>query len=446
MSNVGIVICSRSDSQRIPNKPFIQINGSPILEHLIRRLLPTGIHIYLAVPHFDFDLYRNFAQRFSKKEVTVVAGSPSDPLARMTAVAQKHSLDTVIRVCHDKIFMEPKSILSAVEVFHESKLDYLYSSTFVDGSGFEIISTESLTKASEKYKNVEHIGYAIHCVTTRVTNISCNTSSQHRLLIDYPEDLKVIDLILSGLGNDCSLSEALDFLDQNPFISHINKLPLLTIYSCAFNAEKWIGRAMGSISMQEGFKEFQYLLIDDFSADKTSFLMSQFCSIYKNSEWIRNKSNLGLASSSNIALSRAKGKYILRLDADDYFVRRDALKQLIDCIESSKNDIVYPDNYFGSFKKIQKGNENHHVGGAIFRTRAANHVKFTDGLRGYEGYDFFERAKDSVKIGYYEKPIFFYRQHDASLSASNEEWRKQLKAQIDEGLTKGNRINMPAMP
>lgn len=430
---VGIVICSRSDSKRIPNKPFVPINGSPLLEHLIRRLLPTNCPIYLAVPHFDFDLYRNFAQRFSKRDVTVIAGSATDPLKRMAKVCEQFELDAAIRICHDKIFVDPQTILNCLEIFYSSKLDYLYSSKFVDGSGFEIISNESLQKAAKAFHNVEHIGYAIHCITSKISNIPIDQNlKNYRLLIDYPEDLKVIEILLTTLGNECTLEDAIEFLNDNEWVTKINSLPILSVYTCAYNSQKWINRAMGSIATQEGFKDCEYILIDDFSKDQTFFHMGQFCSIYKNAFAFRNHENLGLSSSSNLALTRARGKYILRLDADDYIVGKQSLKLLVDTIESSGKDIIYPDNYYGSFKKIQKGNEQHHVGGAIFRTRAANHVKFTDGLRGYEGYDLFVRARDQLKIGYLERPVFFYRRHQYSMSVSDLEKREEIKRKIDE--------------
>lgn len=453
---VGIIICSRSDSRRIPEKPFVKINGKPILQHLVERLIPSGLHIYLAVPHFDFQRYRQhfygmlgFNSRFSKSDLTITSGSSDDPLARMATVAIKNGLQIVVRICHDKIFVDPQRIKDAIELFQSSKLDYLYSSSFMDGSGFEIISTDALTKAAAQFKNVEHIGYAIHCVTDRTLNLgTMGPKSSHRLLIDYPEDLKVIELIMAGLGNHCTLEQAIAFLDENPFISEMNRLPEATIYTCAYNAEKWLGQCMGSVAAQTGFKQFEYLLVDDFSTDKTSFMMSRFASIYPNSKWFRNEKNLGLASSSNIALSHARGKYIIRLDADDYFIKSDCLRTMIDVIDSSGMDIVYPSNYYGSLARVQKGQEQHHVGGAIFRTRAANHVKFTDGLRGYEGLDFFTRARNTLKVGYHDQPMFFYRQHNGSLSRNNLEERSRIKKEIEEkneSTTQGNRVDLPAM-
>lgn len=407
-----------------------------LLEHLIVRLMPTEIPITLAIPHRDIELYKPLTAKgwlTEKPKVAIQCGPAKDPLARMAQVAEHQQLDTVIRICHDKIFLDPEMILEALQVFHESGLDYLYSSKFVDGTGFEIISAKALKAAASQYKDVEHVSYAIKCVTDKVLDLPLERHpNPHRLLIDYSEDVKVIDLILNRLGNHCTLKEVLEFLDQNPALSSMNQLPLITLYTCAYNAEKWINAAMGSVSKQTLFGRCEYLLIDDASTDATAYRMSGFAYLYKNNtKWSRNCENLGLASCSNLALNQARGRYMLRLDADDYFVRNSVIAEMVETIEAQDVDILYPANFHGSFRKIQRGHIHHHVGGALFRTRAANHVRFTDGLRGYEGYDFLQRARHQVRIGYYGRPTFFYRQHPDSLSQGDPEQRQKIKDEID---------------
>ena len=50
-------------------------------------------------------------------------------------------------------------------------------------------------------------------------------------------------------------------------------------------------------------------------------------------------------ASNNIAISLAKGKYIMRLDADDW-LQKDALKEMFNKIEkSNKIAMVFPDYY-----------------------------------------------------------------------------------------------------
>lgn len=424
----GIVICSRLQSNRLPGKALRKINGVPLLEHLLKRCFKTELPVYVAVPNAEYEDYRYLKELYKDNNFRLFTGTSSDPLARTAECAKWAELDNVIRVTHDKIFIEPVAVKILLDTHIKEDLDYTVATEFVNGASFEVISTRAINKASQEFKDVEYITYAVQCVTNKIKRVDLSSiwSSDHRFLVDYPEDLKMLELLLHSLGNDCSLSDAIAFLNQHNWISKINRNPKVTVYTCAYNAEKWITKAMGSVAKQYNFNRCEYLLIDDCSQDKTPFLMSKFCSSFKNARWIRNELNKGLASSSNIALTQARGKYIVRLDADDYFHDEDSIERLVNEAENTNADIVYPDNYFGDFKTIQKGNEKHHVGGSLFRTRAANHVKFTDGLRGYEGLDFFVRAKDQLKISYLNKPIFFYRQHDKSMSKTNLEDRSKL--------------------
>lgn len=452
----GIVICSRSDSKRVPRKVFKKINGLPTIEHLIRRLVDhVNMDVILAIPHKQFDEYRHL----SSLGVRIICGSEKDPLSRTLTAANKADLDTIVRVTHDKIFTDTYAIAQALNAFEASgadhrfgldSLDYLYCSDLIPGSGFEVISKSALEMACTRFKNVEHVGYAIHCVTDKTHDLSglqtWADGKECRLLLDYENDYKLMELILSTLGNDCTLSDAVGFLHDNPWAREINRLPLVTIYTCAYNAERWINQCMGSVSQQKRFRHYEYVLIDDFSRDSTHYLMNEFAAKYpKNVKVFRNTENLGLASSSNVALTNALGKYIVRLDADDFFIGNGAVNDLVQTIKRDSADIVYPANRYGKWNKVQTGDQQHHIGGALFRTRAANHVKFTDGLRGYEGYDFFERAKDQLKITYHKEPLFFYRQHDGSMSRTHADTRVEIKRLIDENLSSRNRAHVPTV-
>lgn len=428
----GIVICSRLDSSRVPRKAFAPLNGIPLLQHLVERLLPTGLPLVIAVPEHELPEYR---QRLDGvPNVMFFAGYPTDPLRRMQAAALAVGIDVVVRVNHDKVFVQPKDVRRMLEIFDQSTLDYLYSSSFVDGSGFEVIRYDSLELAAGRFKEVEHISYAIQAVTKRKTDVDMGyPKCPHRLLADYREDLLLLSQVLIALGNQCTLDEVLAWLDDNPEISRINRQPLLSVYTCAYNANpNWLRQALASVEGQSGFRNWEYILVDDGSQDATGDVMAQVARNYMNVTYRRNEKNLGLATSSNIAMSLVRGKYVLRLDADDYFTSKTVLQDMIKTMEATDYDALYPDFKMGSVNTIEKGSVHHHVGGAMFRTRALNHLKFTDGLRGYEGYDLFERAKKSLRIGYHEKPTFFYRQHEKSLSKSDPAARAEIKKQIDE--------------
>jgi spore coat polysaccharide biosynthesis protein SpsF (cytidylyltransferase family) len=352
MAKSAVVICSRVESKRLPHKPLIKFAGVPAIEHLISRLIPTGVPIVLAVPYGDLEHY-SFLNKYTHFDFTVAVGSAENPLERMAQVAFAQDLDVIIRITHDKLFIDTEALVESLKTFNASNLDYLYSGDFICGAGFEIISRKCLERAYEKFqgKMVEHISYAVKLVSENSLNIKTyNPAPKLRLLLDYPQDKAFFDTIFTYLPQDCTLKDVVKLSYKEPWLCEINKLPDVTIYTCGFNAETTLQ-----------FKDFEYLLIDDGSSDRTSQIMSKAQACFSNIRWIKNAHNVGLASSSNIALSQARAPYIIRIDADDFFASKLSVLDLLHEAWINKAEVVYPDNYFGSYSEIQKGNECHHV-------------------------------------------------------------------------------------
>jgi spore coat polysaccharide biosynthesis protein SpsF (cytidylyltransferase family) len=436
--NVGIVICTRYQSSRQQGKCLYNLNGITLLEHLVERISHTGLKIVIAYPSGEELFFQETVKKLIKYNnvhlyQTATYIEEQDPLRRMYNVAEKHRFEAVVRICTDKIFVDPMDIEYAVNQFKRRGLDYLYSSSVTPGCGFEIISYPTIKEAANKFDNVEHISYAVKAVTQNYLDL--DLSRRHnknlRMLLDFPEDKTVLNIILATLGNDCSVQDAIKFLEENAWLGRINKLPEVTIYTCAHNAEKHISECIDSVIKQHGFKDSEYIIVDDFSSDKTAYMAGRYASLYRNIKYIRNGSNLGLSSSSNVALANARGRYIVRLDADDYFSSDTSIIEMLEDVKERDLDAIYPNNYFGALTDIQKGNEKHHVGGALFRTSSLNHIKFTDGLRGHEGFDLYLRAKEQLKIGYINKPLFFYRQSPASMSGKKSFERDMTKKEIE---------------
>jgi len=397
--------------------------------------MPLGIPIAIGYPENQDHEFVPFISEYpSLIFYTRGEFDSKSPLHALNTIAGKLKADKVIRVTADKILVDPEDIQKALSVFDDKGLDYLFSSSITPGCGFEIISSKALSLAAHSFKNpVEFTSYAIKAVTDNVFDF--DFSKKHlpktRLLIDFPEDVKFISALFACVGNNASVTSVLKFITENAWITSINKQPEVTVYTCAYNAEKYIDECLESVKSQEGFKDFEFIIVDDYSEDSSPKKLVKFSCQNKNVKYFRNPQNVGLATSSNIALQLARGRHIIRLDADDYFVEPTAIAQMLYEIKERSLDVVYPNNYFGSRSIIQRGSQDHHVGGALFNTKAVNHVKFTDGLRGYEGYDFFVRAKDQIKVGYLNRPLFFYRQHAESLSKNNIEYRKKIRAEID---------------
>lgn len=427
----AFVICSHLESSRIPRKAFEPIAGIPIIKRLDAQLAETGLPRFYAVPLENSEEYEAMLPG-----ATIVSGYPENPLARMTVTRNLNNIQNVIRVTHDKIFVDPDTVLEAIKVYEEGGHDYLYSSSIVPGCGFEIISGRLLEPAimACKGKKVEHISYAVRPIAISPHDFKPSSQGLRiterfgspRLLLDYPEDLAAMKEMFEALPEPTAVEAVEHFRKKRNKTD--NRLPTLSIYTCAYNAEEWLEECIKSVQAQvapiDGLIE--YFIIDDCSTDKTGEIAEKL-----GVEVIRNAENMGLASSSNVALSRARGQFIMRLDADDYFSHPMISARMMQEMHVRKLEALYPNNYFGSFELIQKGSINHHVGGAMFDKRALNYLKFTSGLRGFEGYDLYKRARNTLKIGYHDRPTFYYRQRENSMSKECGEKRAAIKAEID---------------
>lgn len=89
--------------------------------------------------------------------------------------------------------------------------------------------------------------------------------------------------------------------------------PLITVLMPAYNAEKYIGEAIGSV-LNQVFTDFELLIVNDGSTDRTKQIIESF-----TDPRIRliNQTNQGIAAALNIGLLNAKAGLIARFDADD---------------------------------------------------------------------------------------------------------------------------------
>lgn len=437
-SDIGIVICSRTDSARLPNKPFLKVGGKFVLAHLIDRLKETGMPIIIAVPEEEEAIYADNLANYLKNpaiDVRLFGGPKDDPLLRTFMAAEVHDLDHVVRVTHDKIFLDYGQLDHFVELYFTGSHDYLYSTNFIPGMGFEIFSVAALSEAVKRFKGVEHISYAIEEVAQRKKDVQFFSHSRSwlertkprmalRLLIDYPDDLKFIDDLMGAIGSECEITDIVRFL---PNKKRRNSSPDVSVYTCCYNDWEFLERAAASVTSQ-AHPNFEYIIIDDCSTGPAPLHIQMQASVY------RNLRNVGLASSSNYAIDQARGRFVIRLDADDFFVHEKVLERMAKRMQEDGLDILYP--YFVQDGEARHPALAHHVGGAMFRKRALDRLRFTDGLRHFEGQDLYRRAQlANLKIGYFSEATFYYRQRPESMSKSKSAERRAVAEKLAQGLT-----------
>lgn len=96
--------------------------------------------------------------------------------------------------------------------------------------------------------------------------------------------------------------------------------PLISVIMSAYNAEKYIQEAVESI-LQQTYKNIELIIFDDCSQDKTAeilFFLAQKDARIKIITRNENHGLKGFIKNLNDGIEIANGKYIARMDADDY--------------------------------------------------------------------------------------------------------------------------------
>ncbi len=94
-------------------------------------------------------------------------------------------------------------------------------------------------------------------------------------------------------------------------------IPQVTVLLPVFNASLYLREAVDSI-LDQTFKHFELLIINDGSKDDSAAILSSYTD--SRIRIINHDKNKGLIKTLNEGLQIAKGKYIIRMDADDVSV------------------------------------------------------------------------------------------------------------------------------
>lgn len=117
----------------------------------------------------------------------------------------------------------------------------------------------------------------------------------------------------------------------------INNQPFFSIIVPVYKVENFIERCIKSIT-EQSFNNFELLLIDDGSPDKSG----ELCDLYAQQDrriTVTHTKNGGVSRARNIGIEQAKGQYLLFIDADDALYDNITLEYLANNIYKFKIDI-----------------------------------------------------------------------------------------------------------
>ena len=93
-------------------------------------------------------------------------------------------------------------------------------------------------------------------------------------------------------------------------------LPTVSLVVAVRNQEKYIGRCIRSILNQTYPRgDYEVIVVNDASTDQTKFALELFENEIK---LINNETQKGLPGSLNVGIRSARGRFVVRIDGDDY--------------------------------------------------------------------------------------------------------------------------------
>jgi glycosyltransferase involved in cell wall biosynthesis len=109
--------------------------------------------------------------------------------------------------------------------------------------------------------------------------------------------------------------------------------PLVSIVMAAYNAEKYLNRAVDSI-LKQTYTNLQLVIVNDGSTDSTKEIVMRYND--PRIKYVENESNSGLVFTRNKGINESTGKYIAVLDSDDIAVT-DKIERQVNFLEQNED-------------------------------------------------------------------------------------------------------------
>lgn len=224
--------------------------------------------------------------------------------------------------------------------------------------------------------------------------------------------------------------------------------PIISVLMSVYNGEPYLSKAVESI-LSQTFSDFEFVIINDGSADGSSAILRKY---YKQDSRIRlvEQQNQGLTRSLNFGLRLARGKYIARMDADDFSMPK-RLEIQVDYLDNhprcvavgSEVMLVDPEGWPISLRKqstcheeieaqLLKGN-----GGAMTHPVVTMRKSAVVAIGGYnekfvtaQDIDLFLKLSEVGRLHNLSDVLLHWRQHAKSMNHTKYHTWQGMKSQI----------------
>jgi len=258
----------------------------------------------------------------------------------------------------------------------------------------------------------------------------------YRCALDYPEDLLLLRILFAAIKHPGPI-DAIHYLRRHEHLTAINARPAVTVYIPCHNYGRFVVDAMESVTRQT-FTDWELRVYDDGSTDDTSATMlawyGQQSDEMQGKIHLNRVENQGLPAICNMAIDASRGQWVIRLDADDT-MGPDCLH---DMVAEARAVNPQPGAVISGFSRIGETGEpmgdvltnEWHPACALIDRQAACLVRYRDGLKYFDGVDFWSRFLQRVRPRHIKRALWNYRQHGASKTAEHIDKRAEAMREV----------------
>ncbi|GAB2863318.1 glycosyltransferase family 2 protein [Hymenobacter ruber] len=111
--------------------------------------------------------------------------------------------------------------------------------------------------------------------------------------------------------------------------------PLVSVMMVTYNQEAYVATALDSILNQEVDFDYEIVIGEDYSTDRTRAIISEYQQRYGSRiRPLFHEKNLGVSRNWEFTAAQCRGKYVALLEGDDYWTNPHKLQKQVDFMES----------------------------------------------------------------------------------------------------------------
>lgn len=122
-----------------------------------------------------------------------------------------------------------------------------------------------------------------------------------------------------------------------------------------YNVEQYIRQCIDS-ALNQTFNDYEIILIDDGSLDKSGEICDEYAEKYQNVK-VYHQKNQGLSVARNEGVLQAQGDYIWFLDSDDIIIEKEALELINKSLEDNLEIVHFGWKEFANEQELRNARE-----------------------------------------------------------------------------------------